>query len=132
MNVYVAAVFEKRQEVRDVYARLRERGHTIAEDWTQHQPVKPYDQNAERSCAYAMADITAARSCDVFILLSDAAGTGMYIELGAAISSHLERGMPRVYVIGDHAARSLFYFHPSVARRQTLDEVLDEINAGAE
>lgn len=48
-------------------------------------------------------------------------------ELGVAIASHLKHGKPKIYVIGDHTARLMFYFHPSVSHRRTMDEVLGEL-----
>ena len=57
-------------------------------------------------------------------MLSDEAGTGMYVELGAAIASYLERGKPEIFVIGPHNSRSMFYFHPAVQRVDNLEGVL--------
>ncbi len=68
------------------------------------------------------------RNSDVFILLSDDAGTGMYAELGAAILLNLEHGRPQIYIVGKDNARSMFYFHPAVKRRNSIDDVFDEIN----
>ena len=50
----------------------------------------------------------------------------MYTELGAAISHYIGQGKPKIFVIGDHTSRSPFYFHTSVNRRKTFDEVLAE------
>lgn len=68
------------------------------------------------------------RECDVFILLSDGpAGTGRYVELGAAIQSQPESQKPLIYVVGERNMDSIFYFHPTVKRRGTIEEVLEEI-----
>jgi len=64
---------------------------------------------------------------DVFCLLSDEAGTGMHTELGAAISHYLDHGRPRIYVIGEHTARSMFYFHPAVQRLENKKQFLAEV-----
>ncbi len=127
MKVYIAARFNKKQEVRHLYSKFKKLGHEIAADWTLHKLIKPYENNVKIAREYSVEDINAVRNCDVFILLSDEAGTGMYVELGAAISSNLEHGKPKIYVVGDHISRSMFYFHPSVNRRKTIDEVLEEI-----
>ncbi len=127
MKVYIAARFEKKQEVRDLYKRLEELGYETALDWTWHKPIKPYEDNCEIAKEYSVEDINGARNCDLFILMTNEAGTGMYVELGAAISSNLEHGKPRIYVVGDYTSRSLFYFHPSVNRRKTIEDILKEI-----
>ena len=126
MKIYLAARFDKKQEVQNLYERFQKLGHEIAADWTLHKPIKPYEDNPETAREYSIEDVDAARNCDVFILMTDEAGTGMYVELGAAISSNLEHGKPKIYAIGEHTSRSMFYFHPSVNRRRTIDEVLEE------
>lgn len=127
MKIYIAARFDKKQEVLNLYKRFQELGHEIIADWTLHKPIKPYENNPETAREYSIEDIDAARNCDIFILMTDEAGTGMYIELGAAISSNLEHEKPKIYVIGEHTSRSMFYFHLSVNRRKNIDEVLEEI-----
>ncbi len=127
MKIYLAARFDKKQEVRNLYKRFQKLGHEIAADWTLHKSIKPYENNSEIAREYSAEDVDAARNCDIFILITDEAGTGMYVELGAAISSNLEHRKPKIYVIGEHTSRSMFYFHPSVNRRKTIDEVLEEI-----
>ena len=127
MKIYLVARFDKKQEVRDLYERFQKLGHEIVADWTLHKSIKPYENNPEIAREYSIEAFSAARNCDVFILMTDRAGTGMYVELGAAISSNLEHGKPKIYVIGRHTSRSMFYFHPSVNRRKTIDEVLEEI-----
>lgn len=122
MKIYVAARFDRKQEVRGLYERFESLGYEIAADWTQDKSIKPYENNLEAAREYPIIDVDAARNCDVFILITDEAGTGMYLELGVAISSNLEHGKPRIYVIGEHISRSMFYFHPSVNRRETIDD----------
>lgn len=127
MKIYIAARFDKKQEVLNLYKRFQELGHEIIADWTLHKLIKPYENNPETAREYSIEDIDAARNCDILMLMTDEAGTGMYIELGAAISSNLEHGKTKIYVIGEHTSRSMFYFHPSVNRRKNIDEVLEEI-----
>lgn len=128
MKFYIASRFGLREKVRVIYQRIQQKGYQISSDWTTHKPVKPYSQNPEISKEYAVDDIQGVRDCDVFVLLSDQAGTGMYAELGAAILSNLEHGKPDIYVIGEYNDRSMFFFHPAVKRRETLDQVLDEVS----
>ncbi len=127
MKYYIASRFDNKDEVRKIYARLAEHGHEIAFDWTEHPPIKPYNDHSDQSQEFAIADLNGARNCDVLIVISSDAGTGMYVELGAAMASFLERGAPRIFVIGEHNTRSMFYFHPGVNRRATIDDVIAEI-----
>ena len=127
MKFYIAARFGMKEEVKEIYKKLQEKGHEIVGDWTLHLPIKPYDQNQEMSKNYSEEDIQGVLDCDVFLLITDGAGTGMYVELGAAIASFLQNKKPSIYAIGEHNSRSMFYFHPVVKRRDTVEEVLDEI-----
>jgi len=130
MKFYIAARFELKNEVREIFKEIQNKGHEITLDWTTHQYITPYDQNQEISRGYSDKDIDGVKNSDVFILLVDEkTRTGVYVELGAAISSFLEHGKPQVFIVGDSFAKSMFYFHSSINRRNSIKEVLDEVDA---
>lgn len=126
-TVYVAARFAKKDEVREIFLKLESLGYVPSEDWTQHKLIKPYVNNPKLSEEYAVVDINGAKNADLFILISDEAGTGMHTELGAAIANNIDYKKPDIYVIGLRNARSAFFYHPTVKRRLTIDEVIEEI-----
>lgn len=127
MKWYIAARFGLVEEVKAIQRKLKEKGHEVIGDWTYHRPIKPYNENVALARDYAIDDVESIRNADVFCLISDEAGTGMYVELGVAIASQLERGKPNVYVVGEQNARSMFYFHPIVKRGKTINEIIAEI-----
>jgi hypothetical protein len=128
MKIYIAARFEKREEIRELHRMLEARGHEISGDWTTHRPIKPYEAHPELAEQYAVEDIDGVKKSDVFILLTDEAGTGMYVELGAALFSNSKTGKPKIYVVGG-SLTSVFHFHPAVNRRASIQAVLDEIRS---
>jgi hypothetical protein len=129
MEFYIAARFTEKDEVKRIYQLLSDQGHGVTADWTTHTPIKPYDQNPETAKEYATEDMRGVEECDVFVLLtSENTGSGSAAELGGAIMSHLRTGKPRVYVIGEHQGNNVFYFHPSVSKKASIDEVLAEIS----
>ena len=130
MKAYVAARFDKKQEVLGLHQLLKQRGYEIAADWTTHKSIKPYEQYKQLAGEYAVEESAATMNCDVFIILSSDAGTGMYVELGAAIASCLLRDRPKIYVVGENNICSMFYFHPMVQRCDTAGEVLEKLNYG--
>ncbi len=65
-----------------------------------------------------------SRRCDIFILITDESGAGMYTELGAALTSK----RTKIYVIGNYLDRSVFFFHPKVKRFETINEVLEDLD----
>jgi hypothetical protein len=129
MKVYVAAPFERKAEVLNLYRILKKRGHSVSFDWTVHKKIKPFTENLELAKKYSSEDIDGVKDSDVFILLSEREGCrGMHVELGAAIMSNVKSGKPAIFIAGDHNSGSLFYFHPCVKRRETVKQVLEEID----
>jgi len=123
MKFYIAARFKLKDQVKRIYCLLRERGHEIAYDWTEEGLIKPYSENEDLARDIAIKSLNASESCDVFVLISDEAGTDMYGELGSAIASR----KPQVYVIGESLDRSKFFFHSRVKRMKSIDEVLQDL-----
>jgi len=126
-TAYVASRYSLKETVAKIYKELENIGFRIPRDWTHHPPIKPYDQNAELAKQYSTMDLEAASNCDVFIIITDEAGTGMYVELGAAILSSIIRGKPRIYAVGEHTSRIMFYYHPVVNKRSRIEEVYNEL-----
>ncbi len=129
MKFYIAARFTEKNEVLKIYKLLQDNGHEITADWTLHKAIKPYDQNAEIAKDYAIEDMNGVINCDVFVLLTNEnTGSGSAGELGAAILAQVKFGKPKIYVIGEHMGNNFFYFHPSVTRLNTIEEVLEELH----
>ena len=128
MKVYVAARFYEKEIVLDTYKKLKKLGHIITADWTPHKNIKPYSKNPDIAKDYAIEDIVGVKDCDVFILiLGDQAGTGTSSELGAAIMSQLLNKKPKIYVVGEYLDQNFCFYHPSVIRRKTIQDVLKEL-----
>ncbi len=127
MKIYVSTRFQRKNEVRKIYKKLIDKGHEITANWTLHEPMTPYEKNQRISSDYAIEDVEGVRNCDVFILLSDEGGSGMFVELGIAILSNLLFRKPKIYVVGEHNKRILFFFHPAVNRRDKIEDVLKEL-----
>jgi len=128
MKFYIAAPFNQREEVKEIYNRLKSLGHEITTDWTNHKYIKPYNTNQQLARAYAQEDLEGVLSCDVFVLLSDGESQGRNTELGMAIALHRVFGKPSIYVIGESNLDSMFYFSIGINRKNSLDQVLDELD----
>ena len=130
MKFYVAAFIEEKSRVQTLYKRLIDLGHTITVDWTDELGLfgENRDRHAKQVEEVAVRDMEGVREAEVFILLSEPTeGRSKYAELGAAIMSHLERGKPKIYVLGEEANQSVFFYHPSVKRVKTLEEVIQDL-----
>jgi hypothetical protein len=128
MKAYVSAKYENQDEVRRVYKLLAEKGYEMVYDWTTHDPIKPYKDHPEKAGRYAKEESDAIFDCDLFIHLTvEKEGTAMFVELGIAIALSLQKGTPKIYIVGDYNSRSTFYYHPSVVRKNSIEEVLAEL-----
>ncbi len=127
-TVYVASRFVLKDEVRKIYSQLEKLGYSVSHDWTQTKAIKPYLENQEFAEEYALKDIEGVRKSNLFIIITDEAGTGMHSELGCAIDHYLEFKKPIIYVIGKHLNTNHFFFHPAVKRRATIEEVIKDLN----
>ena len=134
MRFYITARTAKSEEVKKMYLLLKERGHTISLDWTQIFERKiierPYSKNPETTGKYAGKVIRAIKNSDIFVMISDEEGRDMYGELASALSFNLIYRKPEIFVLGDKSSSSIFPFHSSIAHRNTLEEVLNEIEKG--
>lgn len=102
---------------------VRDAGHTITTDWTQHKPIKPYRDDPELSKTYSKEDINGVAEAEAFVLIANETGRGSHAELGAALATDTEH----IYVIGDLRDDCMFYFHPDVEQRATIHDVLNDI-----
>lgn len=131
MKVYVAARFSEKARVQEIYEELIARGHSITADWTEHKDYSPFNKNPEGARGYAIKDISGVLESDVFIMLSSAqVGSGSSTELGAAIASQKLVGKPLIYIVGPHIGNNFCFFHPAVQIRESVDDVMDELEFG--
>ena len=132
MKFYIAAYIRQKKRVRAIFSVLRKAGHEITVDWTNGRvtSIPDRDKDPKRIREIAVRDMNGVRNCDVFIILSTPVnGRAKYVELGAAISSFLDKGRPRVYVLGEKINQSVFYYHPAVKRVRSLAEIINDIGA---
>lgn len=127
LKVYIASNFESRENVREIYKRLISIGCQIAYDWTTHIPITPFDQYTVHANKYSDEELEAIRQTDIFIYISNEKGMTSNMEFGAALLLAMITGKPEIYVVGNVAARSPWFFNRRVIRKNTIDEVIDEL-----
>ena len=123
MKWYFAARMERMELVKTWISRLEKKGHSIAYDWTSIENIRPYLENREKTAQVADQITKSIPDCDVFVLLSDAAGTDMFVELGIALASPKK---PRIYAVGKHNKRSLMHLHPEIIHADSMKEVFNK------
>ena|SRR3989344_2389940 len=127
MKVYIAGKFEDRVKVQELYKIIGELGHKVAYNWTMHKPIKPYSQNQEMAQEYSDNELFGILDSDIFICLTHEAGTTLLMEFGAALILNRKTEKPLVYAVGKSNERSPWFFNSRVQRRDSIDEVIEEI-----
>ncbi len=130
MKFYLAASIKEKKKAAEICNKIKLAGHQIAADWTQDIPITRDDKNffTEKQ-KRALRDLDGVLNCDIFVILSEPIdGRAKYSELGAALASHLNSNKPKkIYVVGSDTTRSLFFFHPAVEHKKSIEAVLDSI-----
>lgn len=118
MKFYFASRYRHREKLLKVKEQLEAHKHRVVSSWLTVDSLRPYDERSKECRAMAARIEREIKSCDIFILISDKAGTDMFIESGIAIALKKE-----IYVIGKWGKRSLMHFHPKIKHVATLSEI---------
>lgn len=138
-KVFVSGQIGDVSAVHEVQEAFRHAGHRITHDWTRSEAgdtsvllagERAKFDNPDEAAQRATSDLLGVIDCDIYVICTDnqKAGKGMYVELGAALAMHELRGSPTIYVLGARHHSSIFYFHPSVRVKGSVDEILEEMN----
>lgn len=134
MKFFVSGQINDANKIQSLMNEFVVAGHEITHDWTvtdvflgsSEAKLKDPTETGLR----AAKDISGVVDCDVYVLSSDNqdVGKGMHVELGAALALNQITGKPKVYIVGKMNHMSVFYFHPSVVRKENMGQVLSEVN----
>ena len=130
MRFYISAKWHLKEDVAVMNSYLIQKGHKITADWTKRAFARFYEVDIGQSDRFSQEEALAILESDVFVHISDLGGKGKYVDLGVAIAGNILRGHPKIYVIGNPANESQFYFNRAVNRivsknyLESLDEIL--------
>ena len=130
MKFFISGQINDIANVRAVMRSVQEAGHEITHDWTQTDTflggAEDKLANKHESGIRAAKDIQGVLDSDMYVLVSHnkEVGKGMYVELGAALALYESSGKPSVYIIGPMNHLSVFYLHPAVIHRNTIEDVV--------
>ncbi len=126
MKFYIAARTSEIPRVQEMTEVLKSMGHECTHNWAVAKNAdlqRPYYNHVEEVSVFAQEDLDGAKNAEIFIILCDKSGTGMFVEMGAALSSGA-----KVYAIGEHNDMTVFHFHPRVIRVDSFDRVLEDLS----
>ncbi len=131
MKFYVTGRSSNYPLVQSIFKELKLKGHEIVFEWTDLPMIKPYTENQVRAAEYSEQGIQGVIDADVYILLADREGNGVFTELGAALASHAIKGSPRIFAINEaNQDAAMFHYHPAIVWKKSLEEVFTELNVG--
>jgi len=129
-RVYIAASFEQKDDVKDLYKRLEKAGHTITADWTVHKEIISLKTDQEREALknkYVIEDTEGVKSASVLaLLIGSRKSIGAHIELGIALGANT----PLIVLIGKPDKSQLFYSHPSITVVPDVDAFMKLLETG--
>lgn len=128
MKFFVAARTKQKDNVNQVIKALEKLGHQNLTVWLKEKNIKPYEQHKRLASKYSLNSVEAIKKSDIFILISDKAGTGMYSDFGMALMLNRLFKKPKIYVIGNYISGAIYYFHPSVKIKKNIAEVVKDLN----
>jgi hypothetical protein len=125
MKFYIAARTSQLSIVKEMVKEIELEGHEISHDWTAVKDAdlpRPYSAHAEKVRIFAENGVEGVKNADVFVILSDIGGTGMYVEMGMALASNA-----RIYTVGENNDVTVFHFHPRVNKVSSLKDVFKDL-----
>lgn len=125
MKIFVSGRFPDIKNVKKILSLLKKNGHEIIFDWTIKGNLKPYSKHHVKAKNFSKKAMEAIGKSDIFIFVThpEVAG-GSSVELGAALNSYLTKGKPKVFLVGEYNSSVIFYFHPTVNKKDKIEDVL--------
>jgi hypothetical protein len=125
MKWYFAARTKHTEALITISKFLETKGETIVSDWVYIGSLKPFEEHLEEVHRVNKHNIGMMLQADVFVMISDPEGTDMYAELGVGLAKDVLTKDIRIYIVGEHAKRSLMQLHPAIIHTKDLIEVFE-------
>ncbi len=119
MKFYFASRYRHKEKLLKIKEQLEMHKHKVVSSWLTVDSLRPYEERSKECRAMAARIEREIKSCDILVLISDKAGTDMFIESGIAIA--LKK---KIYVVGTWGKRSLMHFHPMITHVSALSDIL--------
>ena len=123
MKWYFASRMRHKESIDKIVNFLKSQNHEVVYEWSKLSSLKPYKENSNKASLVAKEISISLKNVDVFVLISDEAGTDMFIELGIVLGRWLNNSKTKIYSVGKFNDRSLMHFHPAIKRVDKLSDV---------
>jgi hypothetical protein len=123
MKWYFASRTRHRERIKEISGFLSKKGEAVLSDWVHEDSLRPYGENLDKVHSLSKRVVGSILDADIFVLISDPEGTDMFVELGIALGNKAVQNGIRIYIVGEHARRSLMQLHPSIIHTDTIGDV---------
>ncbi len=133
-KVYVAGKVGKSEAaIKHLIKRLQDRGYEITYDWTLAVIPRPFEEHQEEAAAASEAMLMGILHADIIVVcVPIEGGAGLFVEsgggmVGGAVQAYIQgQRNKRIYAVGEGNGRSIFFFHPSVKRVKTVEDLMED------
>jgi hypothetical protein len=125
MNWYIASRVRHKRQLKEITDLLTLKGETVVSDWIYQDFLKPYEQDLDSVQKFSKSVVTNILAADIFILISDAESTDMFVELGIALAGQ-NINSSRIYIVGKYSKRSLMQLHFNIIHVDTIQDIIDK------
>jgi len=126
MKWYFASRMRHKESIDKIVNFLKSQNHEIVYEWSKLGSLKPYNENSDKASSVANEISLSLKDVDIFVLITDEAGTDMFIELGIVIGRWLDNNKTKIYAVGKFNDRSLMHFHPAIKRVDKLSDIFSK------
>ena len=123
MKWYFASRTRHRESIDKIVNFLISHNHEVVYEWSKLGSLKPYNENSDKASLIAKEIGLSLKNVDIFVLITDEAGTDMFIELGIVIGRWINDQKIKIYAVGKFNDRSLMHFHPAIKKVDTMSDV---------
>ncbi len=124
MKWYFASRTRHKEKIGLLKKILEENNNSVTFDWTSTDDFNSSNNDYKRYKEISEKISKDVSNADIFVLISDPAGTDMFVELGIAINNYMNKNLQKkIYVVGKYNKRSLMHFHPSITHVNSIKEI---------
>ncbi len=123
---YFAARIRHQEKIAELTRFLEIKNELVMSDWVFQYPKKPFHEHVAETQTMASSVVDSLLQTDIFVLISDAEGTDMFVELGIIIANQKLHPEIRIYIVGEHNKRSLMQMYPSIIHVDHLEEIFEK------
>lgn len=121
-NIYLAARYDRREEMQQVALKLEGWGHTVVSRWIDGHACADSECTPEELAAFATEDIADIQDADCLIAFTEDPATSGYQSGGRHVELGIALGAGEIYVDVIGPRENVFHRLPGIGRYDSIEE----------